>query len=173
MKKICYILISLAIVSCAKDKSKNMEAITVEAAEVNYEIADDKTYLKADNGTKEFLYENIASQKLLDLYDLSLLQKRHPEFKEDINAQLKELTADSIVVNNYRDKVSIQNIHQDGPLTRVSDSVQEMKLYFNIVSNGTITADSIYVKIISKTITLEDKNMITSKIRFSKSEFKH
>ncbi len=173
MKKTYYILICLAIASCAKGKSKNMEAIAVEAVDyVEYEVADDKTYFNSNIETTDHQYENIVTQKLQDLYDLTLLQKKHPEFKEDINAQLRELTIDSIVLSNGLDKISIENIRQNGSLTRFSDSVQKMKLNFDIVSNDTVMKDSIFVKIISKTMTFDNENVKTNKIRFSKSQFK-
>lgn len=172
MKKTLYILLSLAIVACSKGKSKNMETIAVEAAEIEYEIADDKTYFNSNTETTDHQYVNMAAQKLQDLYDLVLLQKKHPEFEDDIKTQLKELTIDSFTLNNDFDEISIENIRQNGSLAQISDSIQEMKLDFDVVLNDTIMANSIFVKIISNTIVLDNKNVKTNKIRFSKSKFK-
>jgi len=176
MKKLIYIFIGLIIASCAKhEASKNMDINAVEAieeAEIFHEykvpIDDDMKFkFNIDNSTNSE-YQDLAITKLKEVSDLINLKQQHPEFKEDIEAQLNTLIQKNTTLQFLDSNSSIENISQKGNMEKVSDSIQKMTLHFNIVSGNKTIKDSLNAYITNKSVIIDGNSIKTNKVRFSK-----
>ena len=179
MRKIVYIFIGLIIVSCTKNHApKNIDIKAVEALEegnLDYEIPiennennDAYKFKFSSNQATNSEYQDLAIQKLKEVSDLIHLQEQHPEFKEDIEAQLNTLIQKDTNLKFLDSTTSIENILQKGNIEKVSDSIQKMTLHFNIVSENKTVTDSLNAFIISKIVIIDGSSVKTNKIRFSK-----
>ncbi|GAA3629135.1 hypothetical protein [Flavivirga jejuensis] len=158
MKRLTYIICILIFISC-----KNNEANKVSESPV-LEMENDTEVYDFEINSKVNRYETLSTQKLQDYFDLIKLQKKHPEFKDDILLQLRKLSNDSIL--NYTGDFSIENIHQVGEVETISDSIQKIKLVYNVVSDSYKGLDSILANIISKTILIDETATISNKVVF-------
>ncbi|WP_298340957.1 hypothetical protein [uncultured Algibacter sp.] len=161
MKKLIYIFFVLIVISCNSrdEKIMNLETIEVNA---NYETEDiENNKIKPNT----FIYEDLSTQKLQEMYDLISLKEKHPEFAKTITSQLKAYTDDNISLSNSTD-ISIKNIKLKEEIIQVSDSVQKMKLSYDILSNNSMQKDSICAIITSNEISFEGKKIKSKKIKF-------
>lgn len=156
MKKLIYIFIVQIVVSCnnMKDNAPSVNA--------DYEVLKTEKIIAKPN----FIYEELAIQKLQEMYDLISLKEQHPEFSKAIKSQLKAYTNDSIGIPNSKD-ILIKNIKLKGEVVKVSDSVQKMKLFYDIISNSSIKQDSIWAIIMTNKIDFEGKKIESKKIKFN------
>lgn len=162
MRKGIYILVCLLWISCANEtKSSKFEMADEEFLET--------PMLEVDMDVSKTIktQESLAINKLLDYVDLIKLKNQHPEFREDIMLQLQALTKDTLVLP-YTQIVAIQNIRQSDSAIHVNDTLQHLHLYFDVISNNKTYPDSIRALITSRTILLDDKPVISSKVRFEK-----
>lgn len=157
MKQIVYILVIILVVSCANE-SKRSES-SVHEIEVSTDINDD---FKSENFNPTVL----ASEKLTEYFDLIKLKQEHPEFREDIELQLESYSANSILLNT--NTFSIENIRSADSPEIISDSLQSVVLYFDILSENYITKDSILAFITTKTILMDTQSAVSTKVRFQK-----
>lgn len=160
MKKLIYIIYILIFISC-KDNvaNKSFESPILE-------VEDDVEEFQYSINSGVNTYQNLSIQKLQDYFDLIKLQEKHPEFKDDILLQIRMISNDTIP--NYIGNFSIENIHQSGKVEIVSDSVQKIKLVYDVVSESYKGVDSIFAVIIFKAIQLEGVETISNKVMFSK-----
>jgi len=168
MKNLIYILIFLLIVSCKEDVSKaNIDVL-------EYEIEDDKNNPVSNNNytfsiiDKNFDHKELTAQKLQELYDLSSLKNTHPEFKRSIELQLKNFTKDSTLLSTLKDSVSIKNIEFITDNFETTNTSQKVKLRYDLIINNSVKKDSIIAEITSHKIILDDKEVVSNKIKFSK-----
>lgn len=158
MKKLIYIIIVLIIVSCHNNMKDNAPSVNAD-----YEFIETEKFIVKPN----FIYEELAVQKLQEMYDLVSLKDKHPEFSKTIKSQLKAYTNDSINISSSSD-VIIKNMKLKGEVVKVSDSVQKMKLFYDIISNNNNTKqDSIWAIITTYKIDFEGKKIESKKIKFS------
>ena len=163
MKKLIYILVSCIIsLSCADEtKNKDLEISTEEAIEI--------PNIEAIRAPEKPNFEKLASQKLADYFDLLRLQQEHPEFEQDLLLQLKSFSEnDTLFLNKYQNIKSIENIRQTGDIIQVADSVQQIKLYFDVITDKMTIADSTLAKILFKNIVMENSSTKSYKIQFKK-----
>ena len=168
MKILVYIFVALLILSCANNKNE-APAMKTDEVKQNEFILENAVALEDASNT--FIYKELAAQKLQDYFDLLVLQKHHPEFKEDIHNQLQKLLTDSIAIPNIAQKVIIKNVQQISDIQHISDSVQKVVIRFDITFNHTIKTDSIVAIIKTKKINLDNKEVISTKISFLKEKF--
>jgi len=166
MRKLLYIFIALFIISCAK---KQKEA-PIEATE-SMEIDKTETVIETaaiEDKKEAFSYQNLTEQKLQDYYDLLVLQQQHPAFIEDIKTQLQKLSKDVITIPDATEKVTIKNVQQIGESQQVSDSVQKIRLSFDVVTENSKKRDSITALVSTKKLYLDQKEIISTKVVFEK-----
>ncbi len=163
MRKILYLFLIFIVVSCSKSKQE----APIEAIEANEEhmMLEDEALMVE---TEVFTYQHLIEQKLQDYYDLLALKNRHPEFIEDITLQLNELSKGEIYVANNIQKVRIENVQQIGTSEQVSDSIQKITIQFDIFNDSITKTDSISAIIKNKKMILEDTEVVSTKIIFSK-----
>ncbi len=162
MKKIMYILMFLLWFSCANEtKNKSLEVATEEA----YEIP----IIEPNNDdSKVFNYETLASKKLMDYFELVRLRQEHPEFKKDITLQLQNLFHDTFYLTNYQHVESITNIKQMEEIIKISDSVQKIKLYFDVNTDNKTYKDSTLAIITTKSVIIDGDTLTSTKVAFEK-----
>ncbi len=167
MKQLFYISIALLLISCAN----NRKEVPMEAIE-SVEMDKTETVLESaafEDAKETFTYQHQTEQKLQDYYDLLVLQQQHPEFIEDITAQLQELSKDVIAIPDATQNIIIKNVQQIEEILQLSDSTQKIKLRFDIIAGNSITRDSITATISTKKIRLDNEELIATKVLFSKN----
>jgi len=153
MRNIGYLILSIFLfVSCAKSKEMKTEMYKADA--VMEELA-----------TESFENENRTKQKLQDYFDLLVLQQKNPEFKEDIKKQLQNITTANKTVLDTN-TIQIQNLRMLGASQKISDTVTKMKIAFDIVTVNKIEKDTIITIIKTKKVTIDGRELVSSKIRF-------
>ncbi len=160
MRILICIIVILVFLSCKNNDANKVSESSVLDAEYEAKAPVFNIDTKVDT------YQNLSIQKLQGYFDLIKLKEKHPEFKNDILQQLRELSNDSIP--NYKGDFSIENIHQIGDAESVSDSVQKIKLAYHVVSDSYKGIDSIIVVITSKRILIDETNVISNKVTFTK-----
>ena len=115
-----------------------------------------------------FLYKNMTTEKLQEFLDLIALQNKHPEFSEEIKSQLKNYTKDSL--SNYKtiEDVLIKNIELQGAIIKLNDTIEKMKITFDLISKNDIKQDSIWAEVTTHGVELNGKQMQSRKVRFNK-----
>ncbi len=166
MRKLVNIFVVLLIISCANEHKNEapIEGVNMEKNETVLESS-------AMEDVKEaFTFQHLTEQKLQDYFDLLVLQRQHPEFIDDIRAQLHELSEDSTIISYFPQKVDIKNVQQIGKTQIISDSIQKIKLSFDIITNNSLKKDSITAIIKTKTITLDNEELTSTKVVFTKEK---
>ena len=169
MKKLLYISIAIFIISCANNR-KEAAIDAVESVEMEQNETTILESTAMEDMSVTFQYQQITTQKLQDYFDLSVLQQQHPEFKEEITTQLQELSKDNLIIADSTRQVIVENVQQLSEIQRVSDSVQRIKIRFDIRTNDNVKNDSITAIITTKKIRLDDKEVISTKILFERIE---
>jgi hypothetical protein len=142
--------------SCANNANKK-ETVSIKTDKAISEVK-----------KEEFLYQQLTNQKLQDYFDLLLLQKNHPEFKNDIIKQLQDISDEQRTISATANNIKIQNIKQIGMPQKLSESVQKLTLSFDIVIGKTRQKDTIFAMINAKKISLDGKEFVSTKVFFSK-----
>jgi len=160
MKKVIYVMICMLWLTCANETKNKSESVEYRMEAISAEEDDISMDLKPIN------YEQLAEHKLMEYFDLLRLKQEHPEFEKDIISQLQGFSNDSESIDSYEKIDSIINIRQLGKLIKESDSIQKMRLYFDIVSGITTTSDSVMAIITIKFITVEGRKIPSTKVMF-------
>lgn len=164
LKHIALLLLSLLLSACAMDnksvKSSNetIEMTTSAEEMISSESIDDKSAINTP----------LINQKLQDFYDLIALQNQHPEFTNEVKAQLKTFTKDSIAHFKTENTVIIKNLKPIGTVIQINDSTQKIKMTYNKVVNNAKIADTIYAIITNKKILIDNETLVSNKVHFSK-----
>jgi len=156
-----YIFAVLLFFSC-KNESKSMNMEESIFLEESYVPSNDET------SSEVLKYEKLSKLKFTNYIDLLRLKGKHPEFIEDIEVQIHQLSKDSIVAMYNHDDFSVENIHQEGGIKQVSDSLKKIKLVYEIVSKSNKITDSVFANIFTKTIIVDNKTITSNKVIFSK-----
>ncbi len=165
MKRLIYIFVVLFITSCTNNRKEvSIEAVEMEKTETVLEST------ALEDVKETFTFQHLTEQKLQDYFDLLVLKQQHPEFIDDIRTQLHELSEDSIIISYFPQEVDIKNVQQIGETQQISDSIQKIKLRFDISTNDSVKKDSIVAIIKTKRITLDNEELISTKVVFTKEK---
>lgn len=160
MKNSIYIFSILLFFSCSNRSEKNSFNDDILVSDIEVEME------SFEVAPESFKYKELSHQKLQEMYDLMSLKQSSPKFHEIIQLQLEAYT-DEVEEISIDEDVKIENLELKEDIITVSDSIQKMKLYYDLVSNNTIKKDSIWMTIINKTIRLENELVTTKKVKFS------
>lgn len=120
----------------------------------------------------ESLMENTESsfseKKFKEFYDLNILLRDYPDFKEDIEQQIGNFITGEETIFNISDSLKIENIRQKELPTRLSDSVEMTQMLFDIKTKNEIKTDSVYAIIMKKKIIMDGKEVISKKVKFTR-----
>ena len=108
--------------------------------------------------------EKRALQKLRSHFELLELLGKHTEFDENILLQLKDFPGLDKAV--FKDGFRISDIRRAGEIRKLSDSVQELRFYYDILYQGEKETDSMGALITSKSLLLEGKTVKITEIDF-------
>lgn len=159
------ILTSILFVACVTepDKMNNTD---------NF-IFDDSIDVEELKKVEDFNYNNknneqLINLKLQDFYDLLALQNTHPEFTKEVKQQLKTFTEDSLF--NYTTEIlePIKNLKPIGTFQPIDSVTKKMLYTYDIILKEGVKTDTIWAIISSETITVDDKDLVSQKIKFSK-----
>jgi len=165
MKRSIYItMLSLLTLSCAK----NAKEASMGDGEYLETEAVGTSEIKAVKGI-EFSSLQLAEAKLNEYFELILLRQKHPEFGEDISAQIKNLSKQDLSLADSATVRSIENIRQKGEIAEVSDSLQKIQFYFDLVTENGTHVDSIVAVIRSQKVMVEQQHVIATKVTFEKN----
>ena len=155
MKKIIFIALTISLVSC--NRSPEMKSENQDMAPM-LELEDDfaKTVMTP---------EMLSVEKFEEFINLVELKQQHPEFKNDIDDQLKSYTTDSLALN-YPLGFNISDIKQLGETITISDTTAQVILGFMIRTPSTQIKDSILVEISSKDVNLDGELYTSQKFKF-------
>ena len=96
------------------------------------------------------------------------LKNAHPDFEENIITQLQELSQNEILeINSVKDG-KIGNIQVTDEIIIVSDSIEKIKVNYDLVTSEKTIKDSIYAYKISSTTVIDNVTFPSLKIKFSK-----
>jgi hypothetical protein len=154
MKRLIYIIVVLLISSCANspsmDKKSTSEEILFEASDSKM---DDSSILK---------------EKLTTYFDLLKLKEKHPGFATDLNSQLQNLSQNKIIEVKNLETSSIENISISNNVLKVFDSIERIKIAYNIVHKDSTTRDSIFAYKTSTEIIIDGYPVKSFDIKFAK-----
>ncbi|NMH87341.1 hypothetical protein [Flavivirga algicola] len=159
MKKLGYILIFAMLSSCMKNKEFNKEI----APFVLTEDVDDSYLIE----NSHFNITTLARQKLQEYYDLSLLQKYHPEFENDIKIQLSKLSDTVPNIPNTSREIVIKNVSEIDN-QKLTDSTSKLQLRYEVISEQGSTFDTISAILKTKTVILNNNRVTTNKLTFKR-----
>jgi hypothetical protein len=164
MKKLTYIAIAILFSACANN--------TKEASVSDMDFSETEIYGN-DNmeleGTAVRESTDLASAKLQDYFELVLLQQKHPEFKEDIRAQIQSLSERGLLLADSIPVISIENIRQNGAVQSLSDSLQKIQFYFDLTTENGVRADSITAVLRTQIVTLDEQKVTAIKVTFERN----
>ncbi len=159
MRKLGYILIFVILGSCMNNKEVKLES----AAPIMVEESDDMDSHRIEN--INFSITTLAEQKLQEYYDLSLLQKHHPEFENDIKLQLNKLADTLLILPNTTREIIIKNVTEID-YQKITDSTSKLRLRYEVISDRGSTFDTISAIIKTKAITVNNETITTNKLTF-------
>lgn len=187
MRNIILMLIALFIISCSNNSPISKET-TVDFNSKEYssakfieekfkEFYDLNTLLIKYPSFKEDIEKRIQNFTLdyklnFDLID-SLIGNHYTflSFYETSGLKKRDqiFTLDSKQIFKLNDSLEVKNIKQRGSIIFVSDSVQMTKVYFDLVYKDSVKKDSVFAFITSKKIMIDSKEVLSSKVKFSKT----
>ena len=164
MKKLIYIVVtSFLVFACANsNKSPSNNDIDFSEAEVlgnnNMELEPSAITANAD----------LAEARLKDFFELLLLEQKHPEFKEDIRSQIRNLSETALNISDSISIVSIEYTGHTGEIIRYGDSIQKLKFYYNLTTKNGVRKDSILAVLRTQKVMVEQQEVTATKVTFEK-----
>lgn len=154
MKQIIYIILVLLLISCSsREMNKKYDAISESYMEIS----------KLETTNNE-----VISEKFNRYFELLQLKASHPNFEENIVTQLQDLSQNEIVKINAAKEATIQNIKVTDQIIFVSDSIEKIKITYDLVTSEKTIKDSIYAYKISSSTVIDHITFPSLKVKFSK-----
>ncbi|WP_406683429.1 hypothetical protein N1F78_12170 [Seonamhaeicola sp. MEBiC1930] len=160
MRYIVYILIFVFVFSCKNESVNKLESVDLENEVVEID--------KPIEVSEIHNFETLSAQKLSEYFDLLKLKSQHPDFEEDIVAQLKGYASEPIFSFKINDDFEIKNIRSMGEQIKKADTLSKLQFMFDIDSKFVKMKDSVFAYISSKTIVVDGKELKSNKVRFSR-----
>lgn len=162
MRRLVIFFIPFVIVSCMSkepDKTLNLE----EMDEVLYDIDS-----KEEDPEVSYSFESLIEEKFKEFYDLNVLLRDYPNFKEDIETRINNFTTGTRKIFEINDSIKILNIRQKGPLVQVSDSLEMTNVLFDVITESRIKTDSVVAFITKKKLKIDGKEVVSKKVKFTR-----
>lgn len=156
-----YILLSIIFFSC-KRESPNAEEIMMDKSDVSEMIADDKKRPLFDTKNEEI--KLVLQQKLQEYYDLIALQRKNPEFSDEIEKMLKKISIEKLKVDTSYKNTVIKDVTLIGELEQQLDSIK--KIRFSYTANNQTNSLTAYIT--TTPVVFENKTTWNTQIRLNK-----
>lgn len=164
MKNLLYITSILLLLSSCANNNKEASVSDVDFTEAEV-IGNDNMKWKESSITAA---SDLAEAKLKDFFDLLLLEQKHPEFKEDIRSQILNFSETELNISDSLPIISIQYKGHNGTIIRYGDSLQKLKLYFNLTTQNGVQEDSITAVLRTQKVMVEQQEVTATKVTFEK-----
>ncbi len=156
MKQVPYIILVLILLACSsKEKTYHKEADTLYNTEL-------------EASEMKLTEKDVFSEKWNSYFELLQLKATHPQFEKDLTIQLKNRSQHSIIQIENIKNLSIENIEVTDDIVSISDTIEKIKLRFEIVDQEKRVMDSIYAYKTSAAVQVDYLTVPTFKIKFSK-----
>ncbi|SNR14212.1 hypothetical protein [Tenacibaculum jejuense] len=154
MKQLIYIILVLLFMSCANKEMNKKYDFTTES------------HMKTS--ALEITKYELLSEKFNQYFDLLKLKATHPDFKDNIITQLQDLSQNGILEINQIEEATVQNIEVTNEIKIISDSIEKIKINYDLVTSKSTVKDSIYAYKTSSEIIIDGVTFPSLKIKFSK-----
>lgn len=148
MRKV-FILLILFLASCKSENSMESNS-------------------KVVNSFEEYSNEDLLEEKFKEFYDLNILLKKYPQFKDDIEQRIKNFTSNPESIFELNDSTKIKNIQQKGALIKISDSVQMTQVVYDLVTENSVKKDSVLAFITSSKVIIDSEEITSTKVNFTR-----
>jgi predicted patatin/cPLA2 family phospholipase len=111
---------------------------------------------------------SLSEKKFKEFYDLNILLKDYPDFKEDIEKRIDKFMTGEGTIFDINDSIKIENIRQKESLTKLSDSLEMTQILFDIRTKNGIKTDSVYALVTKKKIIIDGKEVVSKKVKFAR-----
>ena len=150
MKKLIFLLLTVYLFSCSNKSSlKNKENLS-------------------DSMVKTYSTSSLIKEKFIEFYDLSTLYNQKTQFKRGIEVRLKSFMIDTNHVFIFEKGSKINKIKIEEKTDIDNNPTDFIKVFFEIKNGEIVKQDSIVAMIMKKHILLDSKNVISTKIKFSR-----
>ena len=150
MKKLIFLLLTVYLFSCSNKSSlKNKENLS-------------------DSMVKTYSTSSLIKEKFIEFYDLSTLYNQKTQFKRGIEVRLKSFMIDTNHVFIFEKGSKINKIKIEEKTDIDNNPTDFIKVFFEIKNGEIVKQDSIIAMIMKKQILLDSKNVISTKIKFSR-----
>jgi hypothetical protein len=150
MKKLIFLLLTVYLFSCSNKSSlKNKENLS-------------------DSMVKTYSTSSLIKEKFIEFYDLSTLYNQKTQFKRGIEVRLKSFMIDTNHVFIFEKGSKINKIKIEEKTDIDNNPTDFIKVFFEIKNGEIVKQDSIIAMIMKKHILLDSKNVISTKIKFSR-----
>jgi len=152
MRKIIFLVSLFVLISCANNTAK----------------LDEKSIIDDTFSVKKYSTSSLVKEKFLEFYDLKLLLKSKPEFKESIDSRLANFKLDSDNILDLRDDSKISNIKTTEILINKSNDSDSIgvKLLFDIEEKNKTKKESVIGIVTKEDIIIDNKRIYSSKVKF-------
>jgi len=161
MRRILILFPLLALASCMSKEPSKVDTKTIKRGILDY----DKDTL---NG---YSFESLVEKKFKEFYDLNVLLKNYPNFKQDIEKRIENFTSGTRKIFQINDSVKVSNIRQKGPFVKVSDSTEMTHVLFDIITTKEIKTDSVMAFITTIKLQLDNEEVTSTKVKFKRLVF--
>lgn len=152
MRKIILLVSLIFLVSCAK----------------NVPVLNEKSDIEETFLVKEYSIPSLVKEKFLEFYDLKILLKNKPEFKESIEKRLSNFKLDSSNILELNRNSTIKNLKIiESDSLNINTSLR-LKIIFDINEKTTSKKDSLIVFVFEKNFTLDGEKITSKKIKFAR-----
>jgi hypothetical protein len=152
MRKIWILLPLLVVASCMSKEPTKTSKRTLKR-----EVKD---------SLHNYSFESLIEGKFKEFYDLNVLLKEYPKFKNDIEQRMESFASGRHTIFHIHDSIKVVNIRQKGPFVKVSDSTETTHVLFDIITNTKSTTDSVMAFITKKKAQLDNKEVTSTKVKF-------
>lgn len=152
MRKLLFLISFIILVSCAN----------------NSPVSNEKSVIEDSFTVKEYSTPVIVKEKFIEFYDLKILLKNKPEFKESIEKRLTDFKFDSITILNLSKDSKIKSIKVTELSINKKNNNVIVKLVFKIVDKEKTKKDSIIGIVLKDEIIMNNEKITSTKIKFSK-----
>ena len=152
MRKIILLISFFIIISCAN----------------NSPISNEKSIIDDTFTVKEYSTSSFVEEKFLEFYDLKLLLKNKPEFKEVIEKRLASFKIDSNTILEISKNSKIKNFEIIKSDSLNINAYSKLKIVFEVDNEKASNKDSLIVYVFEKDFTLDGEKTTSKKIKFSR-----
>jgi hypothetical protein len=159
MRRIWMLVLLFVIVSCSDNKAPTMNTKKLKS----------RGWLnKTRDSLSNYSFESLVEKKFKEFYNLNVLLKDYPDFKNDIESRIENFTTGRRKIFQINDSIKVVNIRQKGPFIKVSDSTDMTQVLFDVITDTEIKTDSVTAFITKKKLLIDGEEVTSTKVKFTR-----